>query len=160
MPESRGVTVTLPSDRELVISRVIAAPRERVFEAWTTPALVTQWLSGLETWRLAVCEMDPRPGGALRWEWHGADGGRMGLSGTYREVTPPERIVHTELFDEDWTGGETLVTVVFDEVAGGTNMILTVLYSSQEARDGAGSTDMAEGMEMGYQRLEQLLGAA
>lgn len=159
MPESRGVTVTTPSECELAVARFVAAPRERVFAAWTRPELVTQWLSGLDTWHLAVCRMDPRPGGELRWEWHGADGEVMGLSGTFREVTPPERIVHTELFDEDWTGGETLVTVVLDEVDGGTMMTMTVRYSSPEARDGAMATDMAEGMEMGYVRLERLLGA-
>ena len=89
-------------------------------------------------------------------EWRGPDGAEMGLSGIYREIVPSERIVHTELFDEDWTGGETLVTWSITEQDGETILSLTVLYSSQEARDGA-LTDMGRGMEMGYQRLDEIL---
>ena len=103
-------------------------------------------------------EMDLRPGGALRWVWRDTKtGAEMGLRGEYREVTPPARFVHTELYDEDWTGGETVVTITFEERAGRTTVAVTVLYSSKEARDGALKTPMAEGMEMGYERLERLL---
>ncbi len=81
----------------------------------------------------------------------------MGLRGVYREIVPPERIVHTEIFDEDWTGGETLVTLLLTEHGGRTTTAMTVLYSSHEARDAALKTDMAQGMEVGYERLERLL---
>jgi uncharacterized protein YndB with AHSA1/START domain len=81
----------------------------------------------------------------------------MGLSGIFREISPPERIVHTELFDEDWTGGETVVTTVLTEQGGKTAMTMTVLYSSREARDGALATPMEQGMAQSYDRLERLL---
>jgi uncharacterized protein YndB with AHSA1/START domain len=81
----------------------------------------------------------------------------MGLKGVYREVVPPERLVHTEIFDEDWTGGETLVTLLLTERAGRTTTAMTVLYSSREARDAALKTGMTQGMEVGYERLEKLL---
>jgi uncharacterized protein YndB with AHSA1/START domain len=157
MSTSKNLVVTTPGEREILITREFDAPRELVWEAWTQPELVKRWLFGPDGWSLAVCEQDLRPGGALRWVWRFRDGKEMGLRGTYREIVRPERIVHTELFDEDWTGGETLVTVLFEERAGRTTVAMTVLYSSKQARDGAASTPMAEGMEMGYKRLDQIL---
>ena len=68
-----------------------------------------------------------------------------------------EDTVHTELFDEDWTGGETLGTVVLTERGGKTTLTQTILYSSREARDGALKTPMAEGMAYGYDQLAELL---
>ena len=79
------------------------------------------------------------------------------MGGVFHEVVPPERIVHTEKFDDDWTGGETRVTTLFAEEAGKTTITITVLYASQKARDGALSTRMAEGVSMGYDRLAELL---
>jgi uncharacterized protein YndB with AHSA1/START domain len=80
----------------------------------------------------------------------------MGLKGVYKEVVPAERLVHTELFDEDWTGGETLVTFTFTEKDKKTTCAMTVLYSSKEARDGAVKTGMVDGMEIGYDRLDKI----
>ncbi len=150
--------VTTPSDREIAMTRSFDAPRTMVYEAFTKPAVVKRWLYGPEKWSLAVCDLDIRPGGSLRYEWHGPDGEKMGMGGEYREVEPPERLVYTETFDEDWTGGETLVTVTFQEDGPErTTVTMTVRYASKEARDGAMGTGMAEGMEMGYARLEALL---
>lgn len=149
--------VTTPSDREILITRDFDAPRRLVWEAWTKPELLQKWLHGWDGWRLEVRENDLRPGGAIRWVWRGPSGEEMGLKGEYREVVPHERLVHTEVFDEDWTGGETLVTLLLTERAGRTTTAMTILYSSREARDAALKTDMAQGMEVGYERLEKLL---
>ena len=157
MPSRRSLQVTTPSDREIVVVRDFEAPRRQVFDAFTRPDLVKRWLYGPEDWQMAVCEIDFREGGAFRYVWRHAGGSEMGLSGVYREIVPTERIVSTELFDEDWTGGETVVTTVFAEQAGTTTVTITVLYSSREARDGALATPMAEGMEMSYTRLDKLL---
>ena len=67
------------------------------------------------------------------------------------------RLVHTEIFDEDWTGGETLVTITFVEEDGKTTVTMTVLYSSREARDGAMKTGMEQGMAVGYDRLDEII---
>jgi uncharacterized protein YndB with AHSA1/START domain len=83
----------------------------------------------------------------------------MGMGGTFREIVRPSRIVTTELFDEDWTGGETLVTTEIVEQSGKTTLTTTVRYASREARDGAIKTGMAKGVEASYDRLEQLLAA-
>ncbi len=157
MKNTGNLKVTTPSDREIVMTRVFDAPRRLVFDAWTKPELLKRWLYGPDDWSLAVCDIDLRPGGALRWVWRGPDGTEMGLRGVYREIVPPERIIHTELFDEDWTGGETLVTLVLAEQEGKTTVTMTVLYSSRQARDGALKTGMEHGMAVGYDRLEQVL---
>ena len=95
-------------------------------------------------------------GGAYRYVWRGPDGAEMGMGGVHREIAPPERLVCTQLFDEDWTGGETLVTFTFTEKDKKTTCAMTVLYSSQEARDAALKTGMTDGMEIGFVRLDKI----
>lgn len=149
--------VTPVGDREVLISRDFAAPRDLVFDCWTKPHFVRQWLSGPDTWTFAVCDIDLRVGGQYRYVWQDPDGNKMGLTGTLKEVVRPEKLVSTEIFDEDWTEGETLVTAVFTEEGGRTRVEQTVLYSSQRAREGALATGMTEGMEMGFARLDKVL---
>jgi uncharacterized protein YndB with AHSA1/START domain len=149
--------VTTPSDREIAMTRVFDAPRNLVFDAWTKPELVRRWLLGPPGWTMPVCEIDLRVGGAYRFEWLGQDGTRMGMGGVYREIVIPERIVNTQLFDADWTGGETVGTLLFTEQGGKTTLTNSVLYSSREARDAALRTRMAEGVEAGYARLDEIL---
>ena len=154
---TNALELTAPTDREIVMTRTFDAPRELVFEAWTRPDLVKRWLYGPEEWKLAVCDIDLKVGGALRFVWRHTDGRTMGMSGVYREIAPPERLVFTELFDEDWTGGETVVTMVFTERAGKTTMTQTVLYSSRAARDAVLKSGMERGMVQSYDRLAELL---
>ena len=159
MSETARLQITTPSDRELMMTRAFEAPRPMVFEALTTPDLVRRWLHGPDDWTMPVCEIDLRPGGALRYVWRGPDGAEMGMSGEYREVVRPERLVHTELFDEDWTGGETVVTTILTEQDGRTTVTTTILYASKENRDGALQTGMEQGMAASYDRLEGQLPA-
>lgn len=157
---SERVTVTTPSDTEITVTRSFVAPRRLVFEAFTKPDLVRRWLQGPDDWPMVVCEVDFRVGGAYRYVWRNPGKGDMGMGGTFREIVPPERIVHTELFDQDWTGGETMVTTVFEERGGRTTVTATVRYSSQAARDGALKTGMIEGWGQAYDRLDGLLAEA
>jgi uncharacterized protein YndB with AHSA1/START domain len=157
MMDPGKLLVTTPTDREIVMTRVFAAPRKLVFDAWTKPELLRRWLLGPPGWTMPVCEIDLRVGGAYRFEWLGQDGTTMGMGGVYREIVFPERIVNTQLFDQDWTGGETLGTLLLTELGGKTTLTNKVLYSSREARDGALRTRMAEGVEAGYARLDEIL---
>lgn len=157
---ARTLQVTTPSDREILMTRALDAPRELVWDAFTKPELVKRWLLGPPGWTMPVCEIDLRVGGAYRFVWRKEDGVEMGMGGVHREIEKPERLVRTELFDQDWTGGETVATVVFNERNGSTIVEITVLYSSQEARDGALASGMKEGMAAGYDRLEELLETA
>jgi len=149
-------TFATPSDREVVITRIVDAPRRLVFEAWTNPEHVPQWLLGPEGWTMPVCEIDLRVGGTWRYVWRKDDGAEMAMSGIYREVVPPERIVSTERWGPEWP--ETVNTVQLVEAAGRTTITITVLYPSKEARDMALQTGMKEGMNQGFARLDELLG--
>ncbi len=150
--------ITTPTEREIVMTRAFDAPRHLVFDAWTQPELVRQWMLGPDGWTMPVCEIDLRVGGKYRYVWRReSTASEMGLSGTFREVQAPERLVSTEIFDEDWTGGEALSTLVLTERDGKTTATNTVLYASGEARDGALKSGMADGVSVGYDRLDEVL---
>ena len=157
MSTANTLEITTPSEREIRIVRRFAASRPLVFRAFTEPRLIRQWLLGPPGWTMPVCEVDLSVGGRFRYVWSRAGGTDMGVTGTFVEILPPEKLVHTELFDEDWTGGETTVTTLLVEEAGSTRVDLTVLHVSREARDGAIATGMTDGMESGYARLDELL---
>ena len=145
--------ITTSGDRELVMTRVFAAPRTLVFDAYTKPELVTRWLLGPPGWSMPVCEMDVRVGGTYRWVWrHDRDGTEMGMGGTYREVRAPERLVATERFDEAWYPGEALNTLVLVEQGGRTTLTQTMRYESREARDAVIKSGMESGVKASYDR--------
>ncbi len=150
-----ATTFTTPSDRELVMTCVVDAPRRLVFEAWTKPEHLPHWMLGPEGWTMPVCEIDLRPGGAWRFVWRRSDGTEMEMRGVYREVTPPERLVSTESWGGDWP--ETVNTLVLSEEDGKTTITQTVLYPSKEARDAALKTGMKDGVSVSFDRLAAYL---
>ena len=81
----------------------------------------------------------------------------MGCGGVYREIVPPERLVHTEQFDNPWYPGESLITTVLDEQRGKTTLTATMLYESRDARDGILKSGMESGVAASYDRLAELL---
>jgi uncharacterized protein YndB with AHSA1/START domain len=151
------LTVDTPDDLKIVITRAFDAPRDLVFNCVTTPDLVKRWMTGPPGWTMPVCGIDLRVGGKYRYVWRNTEGQDMGMGGIYREISRPERIVSNELFDEDWTGGETVATMTLAERDGRTTLTTTVAYSSTAARDAALRSGMTEGMEMGYANLDALL---
>ncbi len=106
-----ATTYTTPSDREILITRVLAAPRQRVFEAWTDCEHVPHWMLGPEGWTMPICQIDLRPGGAYRHVWRRPDGEETEIRGVYKEIAPPERLVCTESWGGD--SPETLHTLLF-----------------------------------------------
>ena len=151
------LTIETSNDLEVVIIREFDAPRELLYRCHTEAELVRKWLLGPPGWTMPVCEIDARVGGTYRYVWCKEHGTEMGMGGVFRELVRPERMVNTQLFDQDWTGGETIGTMMFTEENGKTRMHQTVLYSSKAARDGALQTGMTEGMQAGYERLDQLM---
>lgn len=149
--------VSTPSDREIEITRDFNAPRKLVWDAFTKPELLKRWLFGPSGWSFTVCEVDLRVGGAYRYVWRRQDGVEMGMGGIHKEIVVPERIVNTQKFDQDWTGGEAIGTLVLTEKNGKTSSRNTILYVSKEARDMALQSGMDKGMAMGYDRLEEML---
>jgi len=159
MPEAdrSGVTTyETPSDTEIVITRFVEAPGEQVFDAWTKPEHVTQWMLGPAGWTMPVCDIDLRPGGAWRFVWRSPEGTELDMTGEYREVSRPDRLVSTERWGDPWP--ETLQTIDFREDDHGTTIVCTVLYPTRGARDAALDTGMKEGMDQSFDRLTALLG--
>jgi len=150
-----AATLTFPSDREMVITRVFNAPRKLVFEASTTPEHVRQWWGPRGT-SLAVCEIDLRPGGKWRYVIRGADGQEFGFSGVYREIVAPERMVYTEEF-EAMPGTGYVVTATLEERDGKTTLTAHLLYQAKEHRDGHLQSGMEGGMQETHERLDELL---
>jgi uncharacterized protein YndB with AHSA1/START domain len=153
--ESNVTTYTTPSDKELVATRVVDAPRDVVWDAWTNPRHVPQWMTGPEGMTMPVCEIDLRPGGAWHFVWRLPDGSNMEMRGVYREIARPARLVQTESWGGNWP--ETLNTLVLTEENGKTTMVCTVLYQSKEARERAIGTGMKEGWSQSYDKLDRYL---
>jgi uncharacterized protein YndB with AHSA1/START domain len=150
-----ATTVTTPSDREIVSERVFDAPRERVFAAHTDPELIAQWWGPRGTTTI-VDQMDVRPGGAWRFVVRDADGNENGFRGTYREVTPPERVVQT--FEWEGMPGHVIVeTATFEDLGGRTKVTGTSLFHTTEERDGMLASGMESGLTESHDRLAELL---
>ncbi|MEZ6023175.1 MAG: SRPBCC domain-containing protein [Hyphomonadaceae bacterium] len=157
--------VSLPSDTEVRVVRTFNAPRDLVYKAYTTPALVQKWLLGPPGWSMPVCEMDVRVGGAI------VGAGRtkpMAPSSASTARSPKSmrrprwrmrnstiRAMSAALMPSD----PALVTLELSEAGGVTTMTSTMRFVSKQARDAAVSTGMTDGMEMGYQRLDDLFKA-
>jgi uncharacterized protein YndB with AHSA1/START domain len=154
MKNTGNLKVTTPSDHEIVMTRVFDAPRRMVFDAFSKPELLKRWF-GPRGWTLTTCEVDFRVGGGFRFVLRGPNGKEMGMRGTYREITPPERSVHTESFDD--YPGESQVTGIFVEQNGKTTLTVTVLYDSKEVRDTVLQSGMEHGAAESYDRLAELL---
>ena len=149
--------LTTPSDREISMVREFDAPRELVFQAYTTPELLKRWLGVHNNWVLAVCDIDLRPGGKYRYVWEGPNRMAMGMGGTFKEVKAPERIVATEKFDDSWYPGEAESTVTLVEKNGKTTLTLTVRYESMAARDAVLRSPMEQGVAIGFDTLASIL---
>jgi uncharacterized protein YndB with AHSA1/START domain len=154
MKNTGTLKIATPSDREIVMTRVFDAPRQLVFDAFSKPELLKRWF-GPHGWSLSVSEVDLKVGGGFRFVLSGPDGKEMGMRGVYREITPPERSVHTESFDD--YPGESQVTSVFTEQGGKTTLTATVLYPSREVRDIVIQSGMEHGAAESYDKLAELL---
>ena len=161
LPEENSMKHTLKvaarGDYEIVMTRVLDAPRHLVFDAFTKPELLKRWLGVFDGWEFAVCEVDLRVGGSYRWVWKNANGVQMGMRGIYREIVPPEKIVSTERFDEAWYPGEGLGTLLLTEQGGQTTVTQVIRYETREARDGVLKSPMESGVSQSYNRLQEVL---
>jgi uncharacterized protein YndB with AHSA1/START domain len=142
---------------ELVLTRFCKAPPSLVWDAHTKPELIKRWLTGPPGWSLPVCEVDLRVGGKWRYVWANDNGESMSMGGTHLEIEAPTLLVMTQLFDPDWIGGDVIGRLELQEVLGGTRLVNTLRYPSEEVRAAALQSGMASGIEMGYQDLDLLL---
>ena len=151
---ARSSAAMQPAERELVITRVFDAPRELVWKAWTEPERMARWW-GPRGFTTPVCELDVRPGGAIRIVMHGPDGAEHPMTGVFREIVKPERLVFfsAALDEEGKPLFEGTNTVTFSEQGGKTTltMVARVIKSTPKAARNL------DGMEIGWtQSLERL----
>ena len=147
--------ITLPSDREVVMTRVFDAPRSLLFEAHTKPEHLARWW-GPRTHEMVVCDMDFRPGGAYRFVLRKSNGKEYGFRGEFREIVPPERIVWTFEF-EGMPGHVSIETLTFTERDGKTTLTAKAVYSTVEDRDGVLQSGMETGARETWDRLAELV---
>jgi uncharacterized protein YndB with AHSA1/START domain len=153
---AQSAIITTPAEREIHIERVFDAPRERVFEAYTDPDLIAEWW-GPRNGTTIIDEVDPRPGGKWRFITRMPDGQETAFRGSYREVTPPERIVQTFEW-EGLPGHVSVETATFEDLGDGRTKVTTVsVFDSAEDRDGMIESGMERGLNESYARLDELL---
>jgi uncharacterized protein YndB with AHSA1/START domain len=152
----KPLTITTPGDRDIVVVRQFDAPRDLVFLCYSRPELLRRWY-GMPDWTTFVCDIDFRVGGKYRIGQRSPDGYELASQGVYTAIIEPERIDQTEYYDDDWTKGGSVNSLIFTEKDGRTTTTLTVTYSSPEARAAAVATPMADGMEIGFKRLDAVL---
>ena len=152
-----SLTVAMTDKTDLTLTRHFRAAPALLWRAITDPAILPRW-QWAQDWPMVQCVMDLRVGGTFRWVWQTAPDRLVGVKGRFLTVEPPHRLIHTEVFDEDWTGGETTVTQNLTETAPRTTRLaMTVRYSRGTARRAAAASGMVPGMAEAYARLDTVL---
>ncbi|WP_142063923.1 SRPBCC family protein [Pseudarthrobacter sp. B4EP4b] len=161
MPHTGILDVSFPSDEEVLITRTVNAPRHLIYKAWTTPDLVKRWWPGRRG-EMTVAEMDFRVGGAWRYVMVAHGEFEVAFHGTYREIVPNERIVHTEIMETPGTApdseeGAVLNTVTFEEADGGATLVsIRTDAGSKEVRDIIAQSGMEDGVREQFEIIEEL----
>jgi len=126
-----GAAVTPDSNRELVLTRILNAPRQKIFRAWTEPALIKQWFAP-KPWTVPVAETDLRVGGSILIVMRGPDGNEFPNRGVYLEIVPNERLVSTDAYTTAWEPSEkpfmTVVLTFEDAGEGKTKYVARVRH--------------------------------
>ncbi len=154
---SATAKVTLPTDRQILITREFDAPKHLVYKAWTTPELVKRWWSA-NRGEVTSVEIDLRVGG--RWRYVMIAGGdqEVAFHGEYREIVPDERIVSTEVYESipDAEAHAALNTVTLTEADGRTTLTILAEHPTKEGRDAVIQSGMEDGLQDALDLLEQV----
>jgi uncharacterized protein YndB with AHSA1/START domain len=156
----KATKLTLPTDRQILITREFDAPSDLIYKAWTTPELVGRWWHA-NRGQVTLVEIDLRVGGKWRQVMVTPDGTEVGFHGEYREIVPGARIVSTEVYEGVPEGvseeqATTLNTVTFEESGGRTRLTLLIEATSQMARDAIIESGMESGLQDAMTLLEQV----
>jgi uncharacterized protein YndB with AHSA1/START domain len=160
MTGSERATVALPTDEQILITRVFDAPKHLVYKAFTTPQLVKRWWHA-NRGEVTVAEIDLRVGGHWRYVMVTGDGQEVGFHGEYREVVPDERLVSTEIYEGLPEGvseedAATVNTATFTEADGRTTLVLLVQAKNKVSRDAIIDSGMELGLQDALSLLEQV----
>jgi uncharacterized protein YndB with AHSA1/START domain len=149
------MTVSLPSDREIRLTREFDSPRELVFEAFSKPEHLANWY-GPRDMTIPVLEVDFRPGGAWHMVHRDGAGQEYGFRGEYREIVRPEKIVWTFEY-LGWPGHVSVDSMQFEDLGDRTRLVGTSVFDTVEDRDGMLQSGMERGAAESYDRLAEYL---
>ena len=150
--------MTFPADRELVLDRLLDAPREKLFRCWTDPSLMMQWFTP-PPWKTVRVEMDVRTGGNSLVVMQGPEGQEVPNYGVFLDVVPNEKLVFTDAFVRAWEPSEKpfmVATVTFADEAGKTRYVATARHWSVEDRKAHEAMGFHEGWGKTADQLEAL----
>jgi uncharacterized protein YndB with AHSA1/START domain len=153
---------TTASDRDLVITRVIDAPREKVFKAWTDPELLKQWFAPLP-YTTPIAELDVRPGGANLIVMRDPQGNDLPNRGVYLEVVKNERLVFTNAYTKAWEPSEKpfmTVILTFEDESGKTKYTALVRHWTVADRETHEKMGFYQGWGQCADQLEALVRSA
>jgi uncharacterized protein YndB with AHSA1/START domain len=153
--KNKGAQLSLPSDLEIAIMRDFRAPKALVFEAWTKAEHVKKWYA-CATLSMPSCEMDFRVGGLWRYVLRDPGGNDHTMSGEYREIERPNKLVFTERY-EPIPGSDHLVTITLTEHEGTTTLKQLFHYPSKQSRDGHLQSGMDRGLDDTFERMDQVI---
>ena len=151
---TNSAKVTLPADTQILITREFDAPKHLVWKAYTTPDLIARWWGG-EHGKVTSVEVDLRVGGTWRYVLTANEGFEVAFHGEYREISEPERLVNTEIY-EGAPEGVGVVTTTLTESDGRTTLTQLCEYGSREVRDAVIDSGMESGMQESMDALEQV----
>jgi uncharacterized protein YndB with AHSA1/START domain len=153
---------TKSTDRELVLSRIINAPPEKVFQAWTTPEILKQWFAP-KPWTTSRAELDVRPGGSSLVVMRSPEGNEFPNPGIYLEVVKNKRLVVTDAYTKAWEPSEkpfmTAVLTFEDAGDGKTKYTARVLHWTVADRETHEKMGFHQGWGQCADQLEALLNA-
>ena len=154
---SGTATVTLPTDRQILITREFDAPRHLVYKAWTTPELVKRWWHA-NRGQVTIAEIDLQVGGTWRYVSVTESGMEVAFHGEYREIVPNERLVSSEVYEgiPDAEQHAALNTLTLTERDGRTLLTVLVEHPTREGRDAHINSGMEPGMQDALDLLEQV----
>ena len=157
MATSGTARVTLPADNQILITREFDAPRHLVWRAYTEPELIKRWWAG-QRGEVTSVEVDLRVGGHWRYVMRANPGFEVAFHGEYREIAPPERLVHTEAFEgiPDPDANAALSTVTLTEKDGRTYLEMLSEHADRAARDAVLDSGMEGGMQESLDALERV----
>jgi uncharacterized protein YndB with AHSA1/START domain len=152
-------TITSAEGRDLILSRIIDAPREKVFKAWTDPALLKQWFAP-RPWTTPIVETDVRVGGSSCVVMRGPDGNEFPNRGVYLEVVKNERLVFTDAFAKAWEPSEKpfmTVVLTFEDKGGKTKYTARVRHWTVANREAHEKMGFHQGWAMCAEQLAALV---
>jgi uncharacterized protein YndB with AHSA1/START domain len=151
---TNSAKVTLPTDTQILITREFDAPRHLVWKAYTTPDLIARWWGGSHG-KVTSAEVDLRVGGSWRYVLAANEGFEVAFHGEFREISAPDRLVNTEIY-EGAPEGVGVVTTTLVEAGGRTTLTQLCEYGEKTIRDAVIESGMEGGMQESMDELEQV----